>query len=555
MSRHVRLDRVDAFQARCAEAQSSALLLDAPRYHEPMGSNSSRRAWVTLSRPSLRKRALQGAAFGMLSLALGSWLVVLPLRAQAPAEPEQTAPSAEAQEEPAPTADGPAQPSGQRTAEGRAPASNGATAPAWAQPLDDEAQKALAARIEGLEQLATATLPKAPLETLLSVALDDDSSMIERDAQIKVEQRRLTVALNQAERAGTKTEAELQQWRDQLYALELEHKVLALPIEVRERLVQESAEAPAEEAPPPAPPAALVVAAPKPVAQPPQHKVQAPHSGPLVAPWVLFSLLMTGVFASARAARTMATKPQGGFPDDRRAQRGAWLQLLIGSVGSVAALLLSFELPTEFGALLLGALLLLVILAGKDVIASLLGGILLFVRSPFRVGDRIEIADAQGRVMEMGLLSVSVLNVQGRLFDIPNSVFISRHVAAATAVLAPLQIDFYLSSRSDITQAKELILGVARSTSGVDASDGRTSIIVSQVPVNGTVMLRLRARVTPVGPRPEHEIHSEISERGTERLRELVDAPLPVAPETTERDTARTASRVGTLAVGRHDKH
>ncbi len=108
-------------------------------------------------------------------------------------------------------------------------------------PPTEESAKALTARIEALEKLASGALPEPSLDSLLTVSLDDDSSMIERDKDARVEQRRLVVALNQAERLQNRSEAELQQMRDQMLALELERKVLALPIEVRERLVQESA--------------------------------------------------------------------------------------------------------------------------------------------------------------------------------------------------------------------------------------------------------------------------------------------------------------------------
>src|SRR5690606_37532605 len=97
---------------------------------------------------------------------------------------------------------------------------------------------ATAARIDALQALASGEHPGVPIDSVLNVSLDDDSSMIERDKELRLLRRQVTIALRSAERFNNKTEEERAEMRDQLLAMDLERKVLALPAEVRARLIE-----------------------------------------------------------------------------------------------------------------------------------------------------------------------------------------------------------------------------------------------------------------------------------------------------------------------------
>ncbi len=408
---------------------------------------------------------------------------------------------------------------------------------AEAPPAAQDASKALSARIEALETLAKGALPQVALDSLLGVSLDDDSSMIERDGAARLEHRRLLIGLNQAERLQNKSEVELQSMRDQLLALELERKVLALPIEVRERLVEESERGSVPAAPmQPAPKVVPVVAAAKPraVTQAPpsiadtQPNASVQHAAPMPAKrgwlsgWTLVIALWVVAFVVARVVSVVARpKNANGIPDERREQFAVWAQLGIYAASLIVAPLVSFDLPSEIVALIIGSVALIGVFACKDVAASLLGGLVLFLQAPFRVGYRVEIAGVEGRVTEMGLLSVRLLGPQQRAISVPNSEFLTKNVAASppSGVLTLIQVDFYIRPHDDIAHAKHLINEVIQSTRGADASKGMGGIVVSQVPVNGVVMVRLRAKVFVTGTHPEQELASELSERVIERLR------------------------------------
>jgi small-conductance mechanosensitive channel len=433
----------------------------------------------------------------------------------------------------------------------------------------EEAAKALTTRLEALEKLASGALPEIPLDSLLGVALDDDSSMIERDAEARFERRRLTIALNQAERQQNKSPAELQLLRDQISALELERKVLALPLEVRERLVAEQFKQPAVVTPVASAPAPSedqkpdVAAEAPPATTEPSSQTETAAAArevegarPWLSGWLLFGLLLIATFVVARVVGAVARAgSQMGAPDERRAQFAALAQVGIVIAGVVAALMLSFRLPPELFTVVVGALALGAVLAGKDVAKSLLGGLVLFLEHPFRVGHRVEIGGVEGRVAEMGVLSVRLIGPQQKAITVPNSEFLTKLVSASppSGILTPLQVDFYVRPQDDIAHAKQIINEVIQSTRGADASKTRSGILVTQVPVNGVVMVRLRAKIFVTGTHPEQEIASELSERVLARLQGRAspdsygkhdsDAPEEDAPASSPRSGAALAAR------------
>lgn len=328
----------------------------------------------------------------------------------------------------------------------------------------------LAARIEALEKLAAGALPQVPLDSLLSVSLDDDSSMVERDAAARLEHRRLVIALNRAERAQDKSEAELQQMRDEILAVELERKVLALPIEVRERLVQESdQDAPAS----PAPPAS---------APPPAETAKA------------------AVETSADSTDTQPS-PTVAQPAAPAGKGGSWL--------------------SGWVLIILAAVALLAVFACKDVVASLIGHVVLTVQHSFDVSHRVEIGGVEGKVTEMGPLSVRMLSSQQRTITVPNREFLSKHFTASppSAILTPFHVDFYIHSQQDINRAKRIIRAAIQSTPGADPTEERSDILVGQLSMDGKVMVRLRAKVSVMGTRSQQEVASDLSERVLEHLR------------------------------------
>lgn len=131
--------------------------------------------------------------------------------------------------------------------------------------------------------------------------------------------------------------------------------------------------------------------------------------------------------------------------------------VLLGGFGMAMASVL--ELSSEVLFALLGTIGLAVGFAFKDVLASLMAGVLLLVDEPFQVGDRVSFQSYYGEVKSIGFRSVRLVTLDDNLVTIPNSAFLTESVASANAgaLDCMVVIPFYISAVDDFVLARRLI--------------------------------------------------------------------------------------------------
>jgi small-conductance mechanosensitive channel len=97
--------------------------------------------------------------------------------------------------------------------------------------------------------------------------------------------------------------------------------------------------------------------------------------------------------------------------------------------------------------------------AFKDLLASLMAGVILLFDRPFQVGDRIQFDKTYGEVMEIGLRSVRVNTLEDNLVSIPNHLFLNQAVASANsgALHQMCVYPFYLGCNENIGLAKRIL--------------------------------------------------------------------------------------------------
>lgn len=97
--------------------------------------------------------------------------------------------------------------------------------------------------------------------------------------------------------------------------------------------------------------------------------------------------------------------------------------------------------------------------AFKDLLASLMTGIILLFDQPFQVGDRVSFGGFYGEVTEIGLRSVRLVTLDDNLVTIPNSAFLNSPVSSANAgaLDCMVQLDFYISASADFDLAVRLV--------------------------------------------------------------------------------------------------
>ncbi len=350
------------------------------------------------------------------------------------------------------------------------------------------------ARIEGLQALASGAHPGVPIMSLLSVSLDDDSALNARERALRLERRKVLIALRAADRFKHRTAEEVAAMRDQLLAMDLERKVVALPAEVRGRLV----ELDAEDGEKPEKPAA---------AKEPEQPGSA-RAG-------------TGATASDPAPGAQAKKPDDGSAgSEPRQQEPAPSGAGLGFFSFLGLMLAS-----------------LLVLGLRDLAASFVAGVALKLRKPFKEGDRVEVAGFAGKIAQLGVVSTRLITARHEQVTVPNRLLLTqpRSMFHAGTPLAALDLDFYVDANQDVGAAKRILEQVLAETRGVDVPKG-TSILVKQLLLESGTVIRLRVRAFVSSTRAE-EIESELTERVLEGLRTGgVRAPsqLPSAPRTRE---------------------
>ena len=116
----------------------------------------------------------------------------------------------------------------------------------------------------------------------------------------------------------------------------------------------------------------------------------------------------------------------GFFAEKARANRGAMHALqrtagtLIWIVAAVCALqTLGVNLRALVATLGIGTA--AVALAAQDILKKIIGGITLFVDRPFKIGDHIKTAEAEGFVKRIGLRNTAIRTLDNRLVVLPNN--------------------------------------------------------------------------------------------------------------------------------------
>lgn len=178
-------------------------------------------------------------------------------------------------------------------------------------------------------------------------------------------------------------------------------------------------------------------------------------------------LLIVFAFIVAKLLKVFSERFSTSFPDWRLRveQVVTFLNffIVIGSfAGAVFLLFRSKEAALAIG----GSLGLAFAFGAKDIAASLLSGLVVMFDRSFQVGDRIKFGEFYGDVLSIGVRSTRVRTLDDSLITVPNSQFMNSAVSSANAGALNMQveIDLYISPRSDLSLVKKLVREAAVSS-------------------------------------------------------------------------------------------
>ncbi|WP_227130873.1 mechanosensitive ion channel family protein [Halorubellus salinus] len=95
----------------------------------------------------------------------------------------------------------------------------------------------------------------------------------------------------------------------------------------------------------------------------------------------------------------------------------------------------------------------------KDLLADLVGGLVLVAEQPYQIGDKVAIGEYYGEVVDIGLRSTSLVTPNDNLVTVPNYLFFNESIANGNAGAAEMlvTVEFYVDPESDAARARELV--------------------------------------------------------------------------------------------------
>lgn len=96
--------------------------------------------------------------------------------------------------------------------------------------------------------------------------------------------------------------------------------------------------------------------------------------------------------------------------------------------------------------------------AAQDILKNIFGGIMIIFDRPFQVGDKIQVGNYYGEVVNIGLRTVRIVTPDDSLVSIPNSEIVNQSVANANTGESNCQViaEFYLPPHIDISKTKHI---------------------------------------------------------------------------------------------------
>lgn len=154
----------------------------------------------------------------------------------------------------------------------------------------------------------------------------------------------------------------------------------------------------------------------------------------------------------------------------------------------------------------------------KDLVAEVVGGIVIVLDKPYQVGDKVNIDDHYGEVRDIGLRATRLVSPDDNLISVSNHKVLSQTLANANAGSQEMMvvIDLFIDSSSNTTRAMEILREAAVTSRYVYISDRRpVTILLKDFPF----YRRVRAKAYVNDLRQEFKFESDVTERAWDAFR------------------------------------
>ena len=203
------------------------------------------------------------------------------------------------------------------------------------------------------------------------------------------------------------------------------------------------------------------------------------------------------------------------------AERRLWLQRLnaffhffVYFLTGVIVVLLSFDFSPQVLAIFGGTAVVAVGFATRDLLASLVAGVLIIFDRPFQIGDRVSFGGVYGDILSIGLRSVKLRTLDDSTVTIPNNLFLSEVASSSNSGELAMQtvVDFYVGIDQDIQLARDLAREAA-ATSRYIYLPKPIEVLASQMPLGSCIAMRLRLKAYVLDTKFEKDFETDVTLR------------------------------------------
>ncbi len=148
-------------------------------------------------------------------------------------------------------------------------------------------------------------------------------------------------------------------------------------------------------------------------------------------------------------------KPQGGMRRDNFTAGMAHLSKIIYALSIVVLLLSLFDVSVKEAITSLSLIAAAIVLMTKDYISNLINGMYITFTKLVNIGDNVKIAEHKGKILDITLTNVHLLNDDDDIIYIPNNiVFMSEIINFTRRELKKSYLDFEVQTQDLVPQAE-----------------------------------------------------------------------------------------------------
>jgi MscS family membrane protein len=157
--------------------------------------------------------------------------------------------------------------------------------------------------------------------------------------------------------------------------------------------------------------------------------------------------------------------------------------------------------------------------AAQDILKNIFGGFVILIDRPFKVGDKIEVGDVYGEVLDMSLRSTRIQTADDSLVTVPNGELMNQSISNANSGETNCQVvaEIYLPITINTEEVRKIALEAAKVTKYIYLSKPIAVLFFNEIQ-HDKLCYKMRLKAYVMDIRYEFAFKSEMTETVTREL-------------------------------------